>query len=80
MAAAPLLDILIKAKAIKAPATPDAHLDLVEKIGMGIAFLGLAFQLNYGFAVPFPLSLLLLPFTIIPSILETILTWMVAFL
>lgn len=42
-------------------------------IGYSIALLGLYFQLTYGFALPFPLNIILFPFTI----LEYILVWCV---
>lgn len=50
----------------------DTYLD--EVIGYGLAAVGLLFQLTSGFALPFPLNILLLPF----SILEYILVWFVA--
>lgn len=49
----------------------DTYLD--EVVGYGLAFLGLSFQLSYGFALPFPLNILLLPF----SIAEWFLMWVV---
>lgn len=44
---------------------------LDELIGYGMAALGLWFQLSMGFAVPFPLNIVLFPFTI----LEYVLIW-----
>lgn len=44
-----------------------------ELVGYGVAALGLLFQLSRGFSLPFPLSLLLLPFTCI----EYLLIWAV---
>jgi len=44
---------------------------LDEIVGYGLAATGFLFQLSYGFRLPFPLNLLLLPFTL----LEYILMW-----
>jgi hypothetical protein len=54
------------------------HLDhentyIDEIVGVAVAMLGLIFQLRYGFRLPFPLNLLLFPF----SIMEWMLMWMV---
>lgn len=46
---------------------------LDEILGYGLAFLGLWFQLSMGFHIPFPLNILLLPFTIA----EYLLIWTV---
>ena len=46
---------------------------LDELVGYGLAAIGLWFQLSLGFQVPFPLNLLLFPFTI----LEYLLIWVV---
>ena len=45
----------------------DTYLD--EVIGYGIAALGFLVQVFYGFALPLPLSILLLPFTIAEYVL-----------
>lgn len=50
----------------------DTYLD--EVVGYGLAVVGLLFQLTSGFSLPFPLNLLLFPFTIV----EYILVWFVA--
>jgi hypothetical protein len=51
-----------------------AYLPYVDTIlGYGVALLGLWFQLSYGFALPFPLNVLLFPFTLV----EYALVWMV---
>ena len=50
----------------------DTHAD--EILGFGTAALGFLFQLRYGFTVPFPLNIALLPI----SVTESIITWMVA--
>lgn len=47
---------------------------LDEALGYGIALLGLFFQLSYGFGLPFPLNILLLPF----RIAEWALIWLVS--
>lgn len=47
---------------------------LDEIVGFALAFLGLVFQLRFGFGLPFPLNILLLPF----SLAEYFLIWMVA--
>jgi hypothetical protein len=49
----------------------DTYID--EIAGCILAFLGFYFQLRYGFSVPFPLNVLLFPFTIC----EWFLMWMV---
>lgn len=49
----------------------DTYLD--ELVGYGIAALGLLFQLSTGFSLPFPLSILLFPF----SLMEYFLIWFV---
>jgi hypothetical protein len=52
----------------------DGYIPYVDKIlGYSIALLGLWFQLSYGFALPFPLNIILFPFTV----LEYVLVWMV---
>jgi hypothetical protein len=40
-----------------------------EVVGMGVALLGLLFQLSRGFSLPFPLSILLFPFTMMEYLL-----------
>ena len=51
-----------------------AYLPYVDKLlGYSVALLGLWFQLSYGFSLPFPLNVILFPFTI----LEYALVWMV---
>lgn len=51
-----------------------AYFPYVDTIlGYGVALLGLWFQLSYGFALPFPLNVLLFPFTLV----EYALVWMV---
>jgi len=45
-----------------------------EVVGVVVAMIGLVFQLRYGFRLPFPLNLLLFPF----SIMEWMLMWMVS--
>ena len=42
-----------------------------EVAGYSLAFLGLAFQIKCGFAIPFPFNLLFLPFTVV----ETFIVW-----
>lgn len=49
----------------------DTFLD--EIVGYGVAFLGFWFQISYGFRLPFPLNILLLPI----SMLEWFLMWVV---
>ena len=56
-----------------------AHIDhektyLDEIVGFALAAAGLVFQLRFGFGLPFPLNILLLPF----SLAEYFLIWMVA--
>jgi hypothetical protein len=46
---------------------------LDEIVGFGVALLGLWFQLSFRFKVPFPLNIILFPF----SIVEWFLVWMV---
>mmetsp|Transcript_27054 Transcript_27054/g.54183 ORF Transcript_27054/g.54183 Transcript_27054/m.54183 type:complete len:354 (+) Transcript_27054:121-1182(+) len=46
---------------------------LDEIVGYGLALVGLYFQLAFGFGLPFPLNILLFPFTIV----EYLLIWMV---
>jgi hypothetical protein len=43
-------------------------------VGYGLALVGLVFQLTSGFALPFPLNILLFPVTL----LEYVLVWLVA--
>ncbi len=50
----------------------DTYMD--EVVGYGLAAIGLIFQLTSGFSLPFPLNILLFPF----SIVEYILVWFVA--
>lgn len=50
----------------------DTHAD--EILGYATAAIGVLFQLRYGFKVPFPLNIPLLPL----SITESIITWAVA--
>jgi len=76
LASEPLLEAAAKHGGIKSEQVKG----LVEPVGMALAFLGFMFQLKYGFGLPFPLNLLLLPFTIIPSVLEYILGVVVAML
>ena len=42
---------------------------LDEAVGYGLALVGLFFQLSFGFGLPFPLNILLFPFTIAEYIL-----------
>lgn len=42
---------------------------LDEAVGYGLALLGLFFQLSFGFGLPFPLNIILFPFTIMEYIL-----------
>jgi len=63
-----------KLPGVTAPFNPDtSYLD--EVVGYSLAAGGLAFQLTNGFSLPFPLSLLLLPLTIV----EWILRWQITF-
>jgi hypothetical protein len=47
---------------------------LDEVLGYGLAAVGFFFQLSYGFRLPFPLNVLLLPFTVLESILIWVLS------
>lgn len=42
---------------------------LDEFVGYGLAILGLWFQLSFGFGLPFPLNIILFPFTLAEYIL-----------
>ncbi len=69
-----LLGYLVDMGYIRKDSEYEAYLPYADKIvGYAIALLGLWFQLTYGFSLPFPLNVILFPFTI----LEYALVWMV---
>jgi hypothetical protein len=69
-----LLGYLVDMGVLKGWDLSDSTLFYADRsVGYLFAALGLWFQLSYGFALPFPLNVLLFPFTI----LEYILVWVV---
>lgn len=69
-----LLSYLVDMGVLKEHHVNSAYIPYIDTIlGYTVALLGLWFQLSYGFALPFPLNVILFPFTI----LEYMLVWMV---
>ena len=69
-----LLSYLVDMGVLKEHHINSAYIPYIDTVlGYSVALLGLWFQLSYGFALPFPLNVLLFPFTI----LEYALVWMV---
>lgn len=69
-----LLSYLVDMGVLKEHHINSAYVPYIDTVlGYSVALLGLWFQLSYGFALPFPLNIILFPFTI----LEYALVWMV---